>query len=353
MTVMTAPTATIGSVTIGSSTTDSSTIDCTRPILVKRLRLSTRSKAEWNWFAEKCEATYFCSYVNVICEKLRRRVLLFEISCDDIKIAQCAVAVDWFGSRRQFLDSLQILPCHAPLWGAAMQELLSILGPGTYHYGSKWNIEPPRHAALTAIPGVKLQSVSAYHVHVVDFSRWDDWESYEKAISTNIRRNAAKAVKTDPATAIVLNRGVSAIKDVFSLIGMRFVTRRRKGLEDFNRVVATIRYAARTFLVNGYTAKVIHANRVVAYFSGIDFGSITFYLDGASLQDNGGASWYLMLHMLKRAWKPNGKVLMGMHQPGTDWAGRENILLSRRHCRVSEFPSSVVTFSYGSSDYGA
>lgn len=317
----------------------------TKALVVEQVHMGARSKSEWNRFAEMCEATYFCSYANIMCEHLRGRVHQFEVYLYRTKIAQCAVTIDWFGKRR-FVDSLQLLPHHAHLWGDIMQEILSALGPGTYEYGSKWSLEPPRHTALEGMRDVKVRSVTLFQVHVVDFSRWADWASYEKAVSTNIRRNAAKAIKTDPGTAVVINRGFSAINDVFSLIDMRFATRRRKGLEDFNRFVATVRYAARTFLLDGYTAKVIHSGRVVAYFSGIDFGSSTFYLDGASLTDNGGASWYLMVYMLKRAWKPNGKVLLGMHQPGTDWAGRENILLSRQHCRASESPCSVVTFSY-------
>ena len=56
-----------------------------------------------------------------------------------------------------------------------------------------------------------------------------------------------------------------------------------------------------------------------------------------------GAAWLLILDMLQRSWKPGGKFLMG--QAETD-AGRDNLFLFRQHCRVSDFPSAIVQFTY-------
>ena len=84
--------------------------------------------------------------------------------------------------------------------------------------------------------------------------------------------------------------------------------------------------------------------QVVAYFAAVNFGLHTFYLDGASIPDNGGASWLLMRDMLHRAWKPDAKIFLGMHESDAKWAGRENILLSRQHLRISELPGAIVWF---------
>jgi hypothetical protein len=35
-----------------------------------------------------------------------------------------------------------------------------------------------------------------------------------------------------------------------------------------------------------------------------------------------------------------------MYEPGSDWAGKDNILLSRQHLRVTEYPCEVVTYQY-------
>jgi hypothetical protein len=162
-----------------------------------------------------------------------------------------------------------------------------------------------------------------------------------------------KAVKDDPHLTLAIRYGIGAIRDVYALPRMRVLTGARKGLTakgivGVNRLIPMVRYAARTILFGqmAYTAKVIHHQRVAAYFAGIDFGLQTFYLDGASIPNNSGASWFLMLKMLHRVWKPDAKVLLGMYQPGEDWAGRDNILLSRRHLRAQELPCAMIWFRY-------
>lgn len=319
------------------------------PLLVREIRLPPIS--EWDEFAETCQSSYMGSHGYVTAQRFFRRVRVFSVFLDSIKIAQCAIAFKWQRKRRvgEFVDALQILPTYHDLWLPIMEAVLQQCGSGTYTYGSKWSIETPRQDDLCAIDGVSIIEMKSYLTQVVDFSQWPTWEAYEKAISSNVKRNAAKAVKTDPTTSVIVCEGIQAAREALPLTNMRFKTRRRKGLEDWTSFkVAILRYIARTmFMRNGsYTAKVIHRNQTMAYFSGIDFGLSTFYIDGASLPDNGGAAWLLILRMLRRAWKPYGKFFLAMYEVGSDWTGRDDILLSRQHCRPTEYPNTVIDFEY-------
>jgi hypothetical protein len=319
-----------------------------RTVRVTETRLC--SKQEWNAFAESCNATYLSSYGHVFSERLRRRVRVFAAYVDDTKIAQCAISFGRFRGRTdgQFIDALQLLPSYESYWEQVMQAVLDVSGPGRYRYGSKWSIEPPRAKQFAILGGISVECVAAYNVQVVEFAQWPSWEAYERAVSLNARRNAAKALKSDPTATITVNHGRKAVADVVPLIRMKFAVRRRKGLNDANMYISAARYIMRTLLMNerSYTGKVTHLGRAAAYFSGVDFGLDTYYLDGASLPDNGGAAWLLMLKMLRRAWRANGKVFISMYEPGSDWAGKDNILLSRQHLRVTEYPCEVVTYQY-------
>jgi hypothetical protein len=319
-----------------------------RTVRVTETRLC--SKREWDAFAESCNATYRSSYGHIFSERLWRRVRVFAAYVDDTKIAQCAISFGRIRGRRDghFIDALQLLPSYEAYWEQVTQAVLDVSGPGRYRYGSKWNIEPPRAKQFAMLRGTSVESVTAYNVQVVDFAQWPSWEAYEKAVSQNARRNAAKALKSDPTATITINHGRKAVADVVPLIRMKFAVRRRKGLKDANMFISAARYVMRTLLMNerSYTAKVTHSGRAAAYFSGVDFGLDTYYLDGASLPDNGGAAWLLMLKMLRRAWRANGKVFISMYEAGSDWAGKYNILLSRQQLRVTEFPCEIVTYQY-------
>jgi hypothetical protein len=325
-----------------------------RTVRVTETRLC--SKQEWNAFAESCNATYLSSYGHVFSHWLRRRLRVFVAYVDDTKIAQCAVSFGRIRGRTdgQFIDALQLLPSYESYWEQVMQAVLNVSGPGRYRYGSKWSIEPPRAKQFAVIGGISVESVTAYNVQVVEFAQWPSWEAYEKAVSLNARRNAAKALKSDPTATITVNHGTKAVVDVVPLIRMKFAVRRRKGLTDANMFISATRYIVRTLLMNerSYTAKVTHSGRTAAYFSGVDFGLDTYYLDGASLPDNGGAAWLLMLKMLRRAWRANGKVFISMYAPGRNSAVRDNILFSRQQLRVTEFPCEVVTYRYAGRGVG-
>jgi hypothetical protein len=69
----------------------------------------------------------------------------------------CAIGVG--RTRKVFADGTQLLPCFEPLWIQAMIAVLSEVGPGLYHYGSDWSLEPCRAATIGQIPGVNLNRV--------------------------------------------------------------------------------------------------------------------------------------------------------------------------------------------------
>ena len=314
-------------------------------VIIHEMPLGVAS--DWDTFAQACNVTFMCSHANVSAERLRSHVRFFAAYLEGAKVAQCAVAFRRFGKTREigrFVDGMQLLPEYAALWGQIMQGMLRILGPGRYYYGTEWSIEEDRTNDLTALHGITIQTVFPYVIHGVDFSRWPSWEAYRQAISNNARRNAAKALKSDPKVEILIDYGSRTILDTIPFMRMRSRMRHRKGL-DFNVLEQAMRYVTRMLLMrkHGYTARVVHLGKVVSYFCGIDFGRHTFYTYGASAPEKNGASWLLILDMLQRSWKPGGKFLMG--QAETD-AGRDNLFLFRQHCRVSDFPSAIVRFTY-------
>ena len=314
-------------------------------VIVHEVPLTVAS--DWDTFAQACNVTFMCSHANVSAERLRSHVRFFAAYLEGTKVAQCAVAFRRFSRTHdigRFVDGMQLLPKYATLWGRVMQEMLRILGPGRYYYGTEWSIEGDRTNDLKALHGITIQTALPYVTHAVDFSRWPSWEAYRQAISNNARRNAAKAMKVDPKAEILISYGIKSILHTIPFIRMRSQTRYRKGL-DFNVLEQAMRYVTRMLLMRkrGYIARVVHLGKVVSYFCGIDFGRHTFYTYGASVPQKNGASWLLVLDIMQRSWKPDGKFLMGQAETG---AGQDNLLLFRHHCRVSDFPGAIVRFTY-------
>ena len=85
----------------------------------------------------------------------------------------------------------------------------------------------------------------------------------------------------------------------------------------------------------------------MAAVSGIEFGRNTYYLTGGSQVRNEGVAWHLMLTAIREAYDRtlgSGKFLMGQVRKSDP--GWDSLAKSRQQCRVSEFPTSVVTFAY-------
>jgi hypothetical protein len=324
------------------------------PSVIERIELaepflmSANIGNRWNDFAAKCGGSYFCAYGYVI-SNLPRRVRLFEVFSAGQKIGQCAIA------RGRFLDSLQLLPGYSHFWYPAMREILARIPPGEYEYGSIWNMEIPREPYLEMIPLVTRLTSQHHYVQAVDFAVQPDWETYERSLATNARRNAAKARKSDENLAVTYSRGLATLRDTSVITRLRHDTWTRKGLRyDAGQMAA--RYAMRCCLYRRYiwTGKIIHSSspkvpqRIAAVVSGVEFGENVYYIDGASLPDNNGASWYLLIETMRRAFhkNPRGKFVMGVDRglSGNNKPGWENLNRSRQQCRVSRFSSSVVKF---------
>jgi GNAT acetyltransferase-like protein len=327
------------------------------PQLMRTVEISRTALTSslWDSFAHKCGASFQSGYHAIrACgydafrkwqkNLLPLRLRLFEIydKESDHKIGQCAIALR--GQHGLFIDGLQLLPERHGSWTTAMAALLARLGPGRYRYGSHWNIEPPRERNLETISGLAIEAVEPLTLQAVDFSRWKSWDDYLHGVSKNARRNANRACAGSPSLRI--RRGLATVIDIPALVRLEACTLRRKNLKpasgrNFARLVRAITMPE--YLV---TAAVSSYGRHVACFYGIEFGHNVYYLEGGSQPDNHGAAWYLMLEMIRQAYdrsRGTGKFLMGTTQDGRPgWAG---LARSREQCRVTDFPTSVVTFS--------
>ncbi|MBU8541459.1 GNAT family N-acetyltransferase [Falsiroseomonas tokyonensis] len=320
--------------------------DLAPAVTVRRVRLASSSVRDWEDFAGRCGASHHCAMGHIRFWRIFCRVELFEVfrSGDSwcSKIGQCAVAI---GPRsRRFLDSLQLLPGHQDCWTGAMAAVLRALGPGTYRYGSTWSLERSRDQDLRDLAGVSIDHVACLAVQAVDFARWASWDQYLSAVSNNARRNAKKAAQCHPDIVLTIHEGLDMLGKVQLLTRLRGAMCRRKKLR-FNMPRQWMRAFLRALIWRrqAFIATVGVCGQTLAMFSGIHFGGNTYYLEGAAPADNEGASWYLMLAMLRQSHEqnPEGRFVMGVADPDA------NLSRSRDQCRVSEHPASVIAFRYG------
>jgi hypothetical protein len=313
----------------------------------------------WDDFAQRCATHYECAYtyLRAWALKNRFRLRLFEIFMQEDgppkKIGQCAVGVG--RATGFFRGELQLLTSHSRFWTSAMTALLSHLGPGHYSYGSYESTEKSREEDLKQISAVTIESVRPLVVHAVDFSRWPTWDDYWRAISSNSRRNARRAELLIPDLSIAIRRGHQAALDVPTLLSLRAATYRRKGLA-FEPWRAGLSGLGMILTCPQYvlTAVVSGQKRALAAIFAVQFGPHVYYANGGSQPDNDGAAWYLTLSMLRRTYEQNprtGKFIMGctgcLEQTTHDEKISGGLLRFRQSCRVSAYPTSVVSFSYG------
>ncbi len=167
-----------------------------RTIKVERVK---NSPSDWDAFAIKCNASHMELSGWIRFRQIRShipfRIYTYNIlHCQtelSTKIGQFAVG---FGlNKRIFAGGLHLLPEYHDAWPTCMEMALNELGPGQYVYGSDWSFEPPREHCLSTLVGVTVTDVQRYMTEAVDFARWNSWEDYQKAISTNIKRSVKKA----------------------------------------------------------------------------------------------------------------------------------------------------------------
>jgi hypothetical protein len=318
---------------------------------------SVASAAEWDGFAQRCGASFRCSHRGSAAWQFEfhrlhrlRRLELFLVGRDRTeKIGQCAVGV---GRRHSlFSDGLHLLPEHELRWSAAMAAVLRHLGPAAYIYGSEWSVEPPREAELRQLPGATVTGLQSFSVDVVDFSRWDSWEGYLRAVSSNARRNVKKAVQAYPALAVLDGVGPLSARRYAESVVLRRQLFQRKGVAR-SAVGMVVRSLARQLSLRRYShaAYLVDGRRLLAYYSGIAFGRNHYYLEGAARPGEPGTSWYLLLEMIRRAFDATGgqgKFVMGSDD-GTQAGDKqwEGLRRSRQQCCATKFPTSVVRFTY-------
>ncbi len=311
----------------------------------------------WDAFATGAGATFRGSHQYLWTWRLRRalshRLRVLEIFAeehgDKRKIGQCAVGMARRRGANVFLDGLSLAPEEEHRWPEAMQAVLATLGPGVFEYGWALSLEARHDADLAAVEGVSLLSARPLVVQAVDFSRWESWQAYFKAISENSRRSAKAAQRDLPDLRVTVHTGMAALRDVPAVARLRDSVAERKGLDY--RGQSALRYAfgvitgGRRFT----TAVASSGRRALSSYYGAEFGDRTYYLEGGSAPDNGGAAWSLLIGMLQRAYErhPRGKFVMGyidysIHQD--DVGG--GLLRARNACRVAEHETSILRFRY-------
>jgi hypothetical protein len=266
------------------------------------------------------------------------------------KIGQCAIGVG--GATSVFMGELQLLADHSDLWTDAMRVLLGRIGPGRYRYGSNQSLDKCREEDLKRIETVAIESVRPLVVEAVDFSRWSTWDDYWRAISSNSRRNARHAEALIPDLSLVVRQGLNSAVDIPALLSLRAAMYRRKGIafgswragvSDLGMILGCPDHVL--------TAVVSDRTQVLAAITAIEFGPHVYYANGGSRPDNRGAAWYLTLSLLRRTYERDpaaAKFIMGYVDYAThDETIGGGLLRFRRSCRVSAYPTSVVTFAYG------
>jgi hypothetical protein len=325
------------------------------------LRVVELARAElascmWDEFAERCGVSFRCAYNALAAWQFAAsrsnhymllRLRRFEIFSDDHggKIGQCAIAI----GRKQavFIDRLQLLPACEAFWRPAMAGLLAAVGPGRYHYGSRWNIEPSRALDLQNLSGVTVEVIEDLVVQGIDFTYWESWDDYFRQISNNARRNAKRASMRYPTPSVRVRCGFLTLLDMLAIICLNRRTVLRKKLSPFQ--LSFFRFIFRIVTRHKYSVTAVASvgGRALAAFFGIEFGQNTYYETGGSRADNGGVAWHLMLAMIRRAYDRtygSGKFIMGIKlKSGPGW---DNLAWSREQCRVADFPTSIVTFVY-------
>ncbi|MBL6458997.1 hypothetical protein JMJ55_27070 [Belnapia sp. T6] len=311
--------------------------------------------AEWDAFALRCEASYRClsGWITIwqIQHQLAFRVRRFEcfrnVEGAWVKIGQCALGMGW--KSRIFADGLQLLPEQQGAWSACMEELLRRLGRGRYLYGSDWSVEPPREEQIGRLPGTVVTNVSRHIVEGVHFSRWDNWDSYERSVSANVRRNVKRAVSIHKSADMAKKVGLAALLGSDHLLRCKAAMYQRKAVRvPKARIVAG--HVLRSLAVPDYAfcAVLREGSNTLAALGGLEIGRLAYYFDGGSAQAD-GTGWLLKMAIMKgfQARHPTGRFLMGTSRVTSELTeGWTSAVRYRRDARVSGFPTSVVRFSY-------
>jgi hypothetical protein len=307
----------------------------------------------WNHFAAACGSSFRSSYRGASAwqldchplHRMRRYSLWLEQRRGRLRIGQAAIGCG--PKLRVFADGLQLLPEHAGLWSEAMSCVLTQAGPGRYHYGSAWSLEPPRERECAALDGVTLTRVQPITMYAVDFARWPTWEAYLREVSSNARRNAKKAEKLHARLRVEMTHGLRMLRAAPQLLGLRRGLYARKQI-PFSMLESATRLLLRASVMreNAFIALARIDEQPISAFGGVIFGENTYFVDAGSVQEDQGAYWYLMLRMLEDAYRraPRGRFVTGAYYESTPVSSVLDFF--RYQCRAEGHPTSEFEFTY-------
>ena len=264
-----------------------------------------------------------------------------------VPIGFTTVAATRFG--RQFYDGLLLYPEHQHLWVSAFDTIMRSLPSGEYQYGWQWNLEASRSPEIQSLPGVSNLSHQDIWIQGVDFSRWNSWDSYFSDISENVRRNLRKSEGEHPTVEVTLKTKLNALIEIPTLTLMRREMCMRKSIA-FNslRVAAGYLFSTLTCPIQSIVVSAKLAGRTLSIQNLTQFGSTTYFLDGASHPEAGNIGWYLQMLTIRQAYEraPRGKYLVGHTDELQKTSIAKGLLRSRRSIRVSNWPTSQIRFKW-------
>jgi hypothetical protein len=275
----------------------------------------------WDAFAKAHGASFLAAAGNITRTALRHRVRAFVLTAasaegEPIRIGQAAVAVR--GERAAFLDAITLAP-GTELWAAFMAAICSRLGVREIHYGSRWNIEPPRTDTLARLPWVVGLSHRDYVVDVIALDRFPSWEAFLQSIHPHHRRQLANAHKHAADIMIEQRHGLGALRLARAVNRMRQETYSGKGL-DFSALRSLAGLAVKIAVLGADAVGAVLRYRGEPYsgYFGAAFGPSGYYIHGGNRRSKIGLGHLLMLRQIEETYRrdPRGRFVMGFADAG-------------------------------------
>ena len=327
--------------------------DASTTLIARRVILSRIDADDWNRGALAAGGSVRSSYAHL--ETLRLKILMpagmetfivwRSIGGQEERIGHFIVTRR--KGTRYFYDGVCLREQHQRHWADVVAMALEAYGPGQFEYGWEWSLERCREEELRRLSGVSITGVRNITVHAIDFAAWGSWEGYKASVSENVRRNARKAPVQYPGIRLAYRRGLLLLLDIPKLTLLRRAMYLRKGL-PFRPIRIGLGYLAGALLYSGddllVSAKV--GRKAIAINRFTRFGPLTYFRDGAAIDQPGGAVWYLMLTVLGRFYgqAPQAKILMGYVEVKPNAEPADGLFRARRSLRASDFPTSVLSF---------
>jgi hypothetical protein len=308
------------------------------------LKISERAFAsfkprEWDNFVLASGGSFLGSWGVLRARRLFDSVKLLEFHADNgvvaQKVGQCAVIVR--RGKVIFLDRICLKPTYEHLWGRCFRLVTQGFRAKTYHYGSHWNLE--QRSEISALDGCAAEAMldDQFHIDLIDFRDWTDFEAYFRSVSENVRRDYRKAKSTE--ARVETRRGLAALRDVFALVRLRAEVKRKNHVRSSFFADYFVHVAKLAVLrQSGFITTVRMDGICYSAFFGIEFGPNLYYISGGTTNNRYGFGSYLFLTLIQNwfAEHPDGKFVMGFcsgHRD--DWTYSRGVLLYRKKLRVS------------------